>query len=103
MALIALATATAVFLAGGGDGFWLCVPAVLAPETGDRGTQTLALRICQAVGDVTAGLDAVRASVGIAIFPDDGVTATTLLDVADQRLLAAKRGRQHPRGRRRAA
>ena len=82
----------------GGDEF-----CVLAPETAARGKHGLAARILQAVGDVTAGVATVQASVGIAIFPDDGTTAAALLQAADQRLLGAKRGRPRARGRRRAA
>jgi len=82
----------------GGDEF-----CVLAPETGERGTRRLAARIAQAVGDVTAGVDAVRASLGIAVFPDDGITAADLLQAADQRLLSAKRDPTTGRLRRRAA
>jgi diguanylate cyclase (GGDEF)-like protein len=80
----------------GGDEF-----CVLAPETEERGTHTLAARIRQAVDGVSAGVETVQASLGIAIFPDDGVTAATLLQAADERLLGAKRGRGA--GRRRAA
>ena len=82
----------------GGDEF-----CVLAPETEERGTAKLGSRISQAVAGVTAGVETVQASFGIAVFPDDGVTAPALLEVADQRLLAAKRGRQGGAGRRRAA
>lgn len=82
----------------GGDEF-----SVLAPETDERGTQRLAARIVQAVSEVTAGVDTVETSLGIALFPDDGITAAALLHVADQRLLGAKRGRPPASGRRRAA
>jgi len=82
----------------GGDEF-----CVLAPETGESGTVGLATRVAQAVGSVTAGVDAVRASVGVAVFPDDGTTASALLEIADQRLLDAKRERQRGRAQRRAA
>jgi diguanylate cyclase (GGDEF)-like protein len=79
----------------GGDEF-----CVLAPETDSSGIERLATRVSQAVGDVTAGVDAVRASIGIAVFPDDGVVAADLMQAADQRLLEAKRRRG--RGRREA-
>lgn len=82
----------------GGDEF-----CVLAPETEEPGTQRLAARIAQAVGDVTAGVESVQASLGIAVFPDDGVTATALLEAADQRLLSAKRKPEAGRSRRRRA
>jgi diguanylate cyclase (GGDEF)-like protein len=82
----------------GGDEF-----SVLAPETEEQGTHRLAARILQAVGDVTAGVETIHASLGIAIFPEDGTTAAALLHAADQRLLGAKRGRKPARGRKRAA
>lgn len=82
----------------GGDEF-----CVLAPETDGPGTRPLAARISQTVADATAGIVALRASVGIAVFPDDGVNAATLLHAADQRLLRAKRERQAGHSQRRAA
>jgi diguanylate cyclase (GGDEF)-like protein len=81
----------------GGDEF-----CVLAPETDERGTARLATRVTQAVRDVSAGLDAVAGSVGIAVFPGDGVSAADLMHAADVRLLAAKRNRGG-RGQRRHA
>jgi diguanylate cyclase (GGDEF)-like protein len=82
----------------GGDEF-----CVLAPETDLPGTSRLVARIERAVGDVTAGVESLRASSGVALFPDDGVSPTALLHAADQRLLSAKRQRQRGRARRRAA
>lgn len=70
----------------GGDEF-----CVLAPETDASGTDRLASRITQAVDGVTVGLETVRASLGVALFPFDGSAASELLDAADQRLLEAKR------------
>jgi diguanylate cyclase (GGDEF)-like protein len=78
----------------GGDEF-----CVLAPETEERGTQGLAARITDAVAGVTAGVETLQASLGIAVFPDDGVTAAALLHASDQRLLGAKRGRGGESGR----
>jgi diguanylate cyclase (GGDEF)-like protein len=82
----------------GGDEF-----CVLAPETaaGDR----LVGRAMAAVGRVTAGIDALGASAGAAVFPGDGTTIEGLLEVADHRLLELKRTRKRnarPRGRRAA-
>ena len=74
-----------------------------SPETGDSGTVRLAARVAQAIGSVTAGVDVVRASIGVAIFPEDGTTASALLEIADQRLLDAKRERRRDPVRRRAA
>jgi diguanylate cyclase (GGDEF)-like protein len=82
----------------GGDEF-----CVLAPETDLAGARRLASRISQAVGDVTAGVESLRASGGISLFPDDGASPAVLLHEADQRLLATKRERQRGRSRRRAA
>lgn len=82
----------------GGDEF-----CVLAPETGDSGTVRLATRVAQAVGSVTAGVNVVRASIGVAIFPEDGKTTSALLEIADQRLLDAKRERRRGPVQRRAA
>jgi diguanylate cyclase (GGDEF)-like protein len=82
----------------GGDEF-----CVLAPETDLPGTLRLVARIERAVGDVTAGVEALRASSGVALFPNDGVSPAALLHAADQRLLSAKRERQRGRVRRRAA
>jgi two-component system cell cycle response regulator len=70
----------------GGDEF-----CVLAPETAMDGTERLASRIAQAVDGVTVGLEAVHASLGVALFPFDGSGAAELLDAADRRLLEAKR------------
>jgi len=82
----------------GGDEFCL-----LAPETDGRGAQRLMARATQSVGRVTAGIDALGAGAGTAVFPDDGDTADALLHAADQRLLAAKRQTDRPRRYPRAA
>lgn len=83
----------------GGDEF-----CVLAPETDQAGARRLVDRVEAAVAQVVAGLDALGAGVGAALFPHDGSTADALLEAADQRLLGAKRRRDRPgAGRRRAA
>jgi diguanylate cyclase (GGDEF)-like protein len=82
----------------GGDEF-----CVLAPQTGRDATQPLMTRIEPAVTRATAGVETLRASVGIAVFPEDGRTASTLLHRADERLLEAKRNRPRHMSRRRAA
>jgi diguanylate cyclase (GGDEF)-like protein len=70
----------------GGDEF-----CVLAPETDAEGAQRLAGRVAQAVAGVTAGVQNVRGSVGAAVFPDDGLEPAQLIEIADARLLEAKR------------
>lgn len=82
----------------GGDEF-----CVLAPETDGPHTLPLAQRIADTVADATTGIETLSASVGVAVFPDDGVSAGALLRAADERLLGAKRGRSRGRARRRAA
>ena len=82
----------------GGDEF-----CVLAPETDGPRTVPLARRIAETVAEATAGVEALSASVGVAVFPEDGGSATALLQAADERLLLAKRERAGGRGARRAA
>jgi diguanylate cyclase (GGDEF)-like protein len=82
----------------GGDEF-----CVLAPETDGPHTLPLAQRIADTVADATTGIETLSASVGVAVFPGDGLTASALLRAADERLLAAKRERHRGRIRRRAA
>ena len=82
----------------GGDEF-----CVLAPETDDAGAERLTSRVESAVARVAAGLDALGASVGAALFPHDGTTAPALMEAADQRLLGVKRDAGPGRGGRRAA
>lgn len=82
----------------GGDEF-----CVLAPETDAPRTLPLAKRITEAVADATTGVETLRASIGIAVFPDDGLRAADLLHAADERLLNAKRELGPRRARVRAA
>lgn len=82
----------------GGDEF-----CVLAPETDQPGTVPLATRVATTVSSATTGVETLRASIGIAVFPDDGENATALMRAADKRLLSAKRIRQQGRALRRAA
>ena len=76
----------------GGDEF-----CVLAPETDDAGAERLTGRVESAVARVTAGLDALGASVGAAVFPHDGTTAPALIEAADRRLLGVKRDTRRAR------
>jgi diguanylate cyclase (GGDEF)-like protein len=70
----------------GGDEF-----CVLAPETDQTGADRLARRVDSAIRGVSVGMTGVAGSVGVAIYPDDGVTVAELMHAADARLLEAKR------------
>jgi diguanylate cyclase (GGDEF)-like protein len=82
----------------GGDEF-----CVLAPETDAAGARKLASRVMTGVGRVTAGVEALGASPGVALFPHDGTSAATLLQAADEQLIEVKRVRRSSRAQRRAA
>jgi diguanylate cyclase (GGDEF)-like protein len=82
----------------GGDEF-----CVLAPETDTAGAQRLIARVEAAVARAVAGMEALGASAGAAVYPHDGTTADGLLEAADQRLLGAKRKTGPGRTGRRAA
>jgi diguanylate cyclase (GGDEF)-like protein len=82
----------------GGDEF-----CVLAPETDQPGTVPLARRITTTVAAATTGVEMLGASIGIAVFPDDGENAKALLRAADKRLLSAKRSRRQSSALRHAA
>jgi diguanylate cyclase (GGDEF)-like protein len=82
----------------GGDEF-----CVLAPETDRAGAEHLTGKVRDAVRSVTTGLDTLSASVGAAIYPDDGTTPLAVLDAADAAQIAAKRSGGRGRARRRAA
>jgi diguanylate cyclase (GGDEF)-like protein len=82
----------------GGDEF-----CVLAPETDRAGAERLAEKVHGAVHRVTTGLEALSASVGVAVYPDDGTTPMEVLEAADAAQIAAKRARGRGRARRRAA
>ena len=81
----------------GGDEF-----CVLAPETDRAGGDHLADRVRTAVRRVTTGLDSLSASVGVAVYPDDGASARHVLDAADAAQIAAKRSSPLRRARRAA-
>ena len=70
----------------GGDEF-----CVLAPETGRGGGAHLARKIEAAIARSATGLDQVSGSVGAAVFPDDGRDALSVLEVADDAQIHAKR------------
>jgi diguanylate cyclase (GGDEF)-like protein len=81
----------------GGDEF-----CILAPDTDPGGVSALAARITRAAAQASAGVETMRASVGIALFPQDGRSVDELLRAADQRLFAAKRARRGQSTRRAA-
>jgi diguanylate cyclase (GGDEF)-like protein len=57
---------------------------VLIPDADEDGAAMLARRIEQALGSIEAANHApVRASIGVAVFPQDGATPTDLLEKAD--------------------
>lgn len=72
----------------GGDEF-----AVIAPLARHEGARRLKAVLVEAVGEVARGEGAapVRATVSPAVFPDDGLTASELLQNADGALHALKR------------
>ena len=82
----------------GGDEF-----NVLAPETDRAGGERLAGRVSAAVSSVTTSISSLSASVGLAIFPEDGTDSSELLEVADAEAIAAKRSRRAMRETRRRA
>jgi diguanylate cyclase (GGDEF)-like protein len=78
----------------GGDEF-----CVLAPETDRAGGAQLSDRITAAIRRVTTGLDTLSASVGVAVYPDDGRTPPAVLEAADAAQVAAKRYSSRRAGR----
>jgi diguanylate cyclase (GGDEF)-like protein len=79
----------------GGDEF-----SVLLPDSNAEGATLLARRIEEALATIAAADAApVRASIGVAIFPQDGATPDDLLEKADLELRATKeRRRAEPDG-----
>ncbi len=76
----------------GGDEF-----AVLAPETDEQGAQLLAARIEHALEAIQVeNREAVRASIGIAVYPRDGRTPEELLARSDDALRRTKDERRRP-------
>jgi diguanylate cyclase (GGDEF)-like protein len=84
----------------GGDEF-----CVLAPQTDADGAEQLEARVRVALGGISSGVVGMRASMGAAIFPEDGAEPDRLLGVADGAALEAKRASRtrRARGRARAA
>ncbi|HET9094656.1 MAG TPA: GGDEF domain-containing protein [Solirubrobacteraceae bacterium] len=80
----------------GGDEFCVIAPATIE-------ARALAAKVSAAVEQASRGRAAVRASLGVAVYPEDGATIEQLLQAGDERLLTAKRRRQAGGQRRVAA
>jgi diguanylate cyclase (GGDEF)-like protein len=76
----------------GGDEF-----CVLAPESDAAGADRLAARVAEAVASVAVGIDALGASVGVAVYPHDGGSAVAVLEAADRAAIEEKRRRRGER------
>ena len=68
----------------GGDEF-----ALVLPETTDTGAQEVLTRVCERVAN-DGQQPAISLSAGLAIYPRDGKTAETLMDLADRSLYRMK-------------
>ena len=82
----------------GGDEF-----CILAPQTDRERAARLTTRVLDSLARISVGLPGVSASVGVAVFPQDGAHPAELLTAADTAALEAKRQRRGPRPRRVAA
>jgi diguanylate cyclase (GGDEF)-like protein/putative nucleotidyltransferase with HDIG domain len=72
----------------GGDEFVLVLPGMKAEDVGEKMAALSAL--ASEVGRTVCGENIISASVGVASWPDDGVTADELLAEADRRMYANK-------------
>ncbi len=70
----------------GGDEF-----AVIVPETDRGGADALVHRLVQTAHTRYVDGVALRFSVGVAVYPDDGITPAALIEQADQRMYTDKR------------
>ena len=82
----------------GGDEF-----CVLAPQTDRAGAAHLEIRVHRALAAVSSSVMGMSASVGAAVFPDDGEQPERLMAAADEAAIARKRESRSARGRARAA
>jgi diguanylate cyclase (GGDEF)-like protein/putative nucleotidyltransferase with HDIG domain len=79
----------------GGDEFVLVLPGVQAESVGKK---ILALSAIAAEADrIVCGENVISASVGVASYPEDGLTADELLAEADRRMYAHKNSLRHKR------
>jgi diguanylate cyclase (GGDEF)-like protein len=79
----------------GGDEFVLVLPDVKADSAGD---QILALgTLATEVGRMVCGESILSSSVGVATWPEDGLTADELLAEADRRMYTCKNRRKQKR------
>ena len=85
----------------GGDEFVLVLPGMKQDAVGDK-IRALAALACE-VGRTVCGENIVSASVGVAAWPEDGVTADELLAEADRRMYANKNSLALRRGSARLA
>ena len=82
----------------GGDEF-----CILAPQTDRHSAAHLTTRVLASLAGISVGLPGISASVGAAVFPQDGTRPATLLAAADAAALEAKRQRRAGRQRQVAA
>jgi len=79
----------------GGDEFVMVLPGLQASALGDK---ILALStLATEAGRIVCGESIISASVGLASWPEDGLTADELIGEADRRMYADKNGRKHKR------
>lgn len=73
----------------GGDEFAVILEGVRHRETAHEKGRQLVQRLAEP-SEIDGGPSSLRASVGVALFPDDGAEAATLLAQADRRMYRAK-------------
>ncbi len=75
----------------GGDEF-----AILAPDTDREGAVMLAARVRDRLSRVQFAGDSIGATIGLAVYPADGVTAAALLARSDERMMTNKLSPSRP-------
>jgi diguanylate cyclase (GGDEF)-like protein len=81
----------------GGDEF-----CILAPRTDHDSAGPLVARVHESLARAATGVSGLGASIGAALYPDDGIDAAALLAAADAAAIEAKRGSRARRVRRAA-